>query len=140
VFHLFRQCSVISRSHHSIPHPWRARSRERCAETLNAGKVGLFIVEGIGVGTSKSELTGFDVLQTERLPVEKLGKTLGSVSLVNTLSSGLGSERVDLVSLYVSAWTSIRGTCKMAHRAGSRKRLFELGTRLTSSLTDSSTP
>jgi hypothetical protein len=45
VFHLLGQSSIITRSHHSTSHPWRAGRRERCTESLDTGEVGFFIIE-----------------------------------------------------------------------------------------------
>lgn len=97
--HLLGQGSKVAGSHGSGPHPWTSWRRERRADPLDTGKVGLVVVERIGVRSSQSELSSLDILQTKRLPVEQLRQSLGPVSLVDTLPSGLDREGEHLVGL-----------------------------------------
>lgn len=76
-----------------------SRSTEGCTDPGRSDKVGLVIAKRIGVGSTKRQLPGLGVLETKSFPVEQLGETLGPVSLVDTLTTGLGRERQELVGL-----------------------------------------
>jgi hypothetical protein len=76
-----------------------SRSAEGRTDPGSSDKVGLVIAKRIGVGSTKRQLPSLGVLEAKRLPVEQLGETLGPVSLVDTLTTGLGRERQELVGL-----------------------------------------
>jgi len=99
MLHLLGKGTDIARSHSARADPWAARSRKRRAHPLHTSEVGLVVVERIGVGPSESKLPRLDVLEAERLPVQELGQSLSSVSLVDTLSSRLSSKVEHLVRL-----------------------------------------
>lgn len=67
---------------------------------MNVIKVALdriVLVERVRVCSAKGELTCFGVFQPETLPVEQLGKTFGTVTLVDTLTTRLLTELEHLI-------------------------------------------
>lgn len=92
----FLQTGKVSRSHHASAIPWRAGNREGSRNLLlnTRDEVLLLLVadERVRIGTAKSQLASLDILHTHSLPVEKITKTLGSVSLVDALTSALSTE------------------------------------------------
>jgi hypothetical protein len=70
--------------------PGASRGAKGCADPGGPDKVGLVLAKRVGVGSTKRQLPSLGVLETECLPVEQLGESLGPVSLVDTLTTGLG--------------------------------------------------
>jgi hypothetical protein len=93
------ELTKITRSHGTTVVPGASGSAQGNTDTRSADKVGLIIGEGIRVSTSESQLPSLGVFETESLPVEELGKSLGTVSLVDTLTTGLGGKGEHLIGL-----------------------------------------
>ena len=89
----------FTRSHGAALVLRASRSAEGCTDPGSSDKVGLVVAKRIGVGSAKRQLPGLGVLEAESLPIKQLGETLGPVSLVDTLTTGLGRERQELVGL-----------------------------------------
>jgi hypothetical protein len=89
----------FTRSHGAALVLRASRSAEGCTDPGGSDKVGLVVAKRVGVGSTKRQLPGLGVLETKSFPVEQLGETLGPVSLVDTLTTGLGRERQELVGL-----------------------------------------
>lgn len=108
MLHLLGERAKVAWRHQPAAHPWAARRRQRRAHARDARKVGLIVVERVGVRAAEREVTGLGVLEAERLPVEQLGEALGAVALVDTLATGLAGEREELVGLRTGRRTSAR--------------------------------
>lgn len=89
----------VTRSHGTTLVPRTTWRTQRRTDPRHASKVRLVITERIRVSTTKRQLPGLCVFETERLPVEEFGETFGTVSLVDTLSAGLCGEAEELVGL-----------------------------------------
>lgn len=61
----------------------------------------------VGVGSAESQLSSLDVLHAHSLPVEKIAQTLGTVSLVDALTTTLSAKvkhvRGELINRVVDA-------------------------------------